>query len=178
MKEQDVILVDVNDLPLGLIPKMEAHKKGLLHRAFSIFIINKKSELMLQQRALDKYHSPGLWTNTCCSHPMKDESIISAGHRRLKEEMGFKTDLTKTFHFIYKTPFENGLIEHELDHVLLGNYEKDPIINKNEVADWKWMSLEKVKIDIGLNPSFYTVWFKIIFDQFSKKLNFSHESDS
>ena len=115
MKEQNVILVDKNDNQIGLMPKMEAHSKGLLHRAFSVFILNGKNELMLQKRAVNKYHSPGLWTNTCCSHPNEGESILSAGRRRLKEEMGIYTELNEVFHFIYKAPFDNGLIEYELD---------------------------------------------------------------
>jgi isopentenyl-diphosphate delta-isomerase len=145
---------------------MEAHEKAVLHRAFSVFIINKNGELMLQQRALDKYHSPGLWTNTCCSHQREGESNLAAGKRRLMEEMGFVTELEETISFIYKAPFDNGLTEHELDHVLIGTYEDDPIINPEEVASWKWMEVSKVKDDIAQYPELYTEWFKIIFAKF------------
>lgn len=171
MNEQNVILVDKNDNQIGLMPKMEAHSKGLLHRAFSIFIINNKNELMLQKRAFDKYHSPGLWTNTCCSHPIEGENILFAGKRRLKEEMGFSTELTEVFHFIYKAPVDNGLIEFELDHVLIGKYYKDPVININEVSDWKWMSIDLIEKDLKINTSIYTVWFKIIFEKFLDKIS-------
>jgi len=166
MQEEKVILVDTNDAQIGLMPKMEAHEKGLLHRAFSVFILNDKTELMLQQRAFDKYHSPGLWTNTCCSHQRDGESSIAAGKRRLQEEMGFTTDLEERASFIYKAPFDNGLTEHEFDHVLVGNYNDTPSINTEEVAAWKWMSLEAVKNDIAHQPETYTAWFKIIFEKF------------
>ncbi|NGX85207.1 MULTISPECIES: isopentenyl-diphosphate Delta-isomerase [Aequorivita] len=170
MEEEKVILVDENDQKIGLMPKMEAHEKGLLHRAFSVFVFNSKNELMLQQRALHKYHTPGLWANTCCSHQRDGESSIDAGKRRLSEEMGFTTDLKETTTFIYKAPFDNGLTEHELDHILIGKYEGEPNINPDEVADWKWMSLEEVKNDIQANPDIYTAWFKIIFDKFYQHL--------
>ena len=170
MEEEKVILVDENDQKIGLMPKMEAHEKGLLHRAFSVFVFNSKNELMLQQRALHKYHTPGLWANTCCSHQRDGESSIDAGKRRLSEEMGFTTDLKETTTFIYKAPFDNGLTEHELDHILIGKYEGEPNINPDEVADWKWMSLDEVKKDIQANPDIYTAWFKIIFDKFYQHL--------
>lgn len=166
MKEDFVILVDENDNPIGLMPKMEAHEKAVLHRAFSVFILNEKKELMLQQRAAHKYHSPLLWTNTCCSHQKEYETNLQAGNRRLSEEMGFQTPLKELFHFIYKAPFDNGLTEHELDHVMIGFYENNPIINEEEVATWKWMDIESVKNDIEQNPDLYTVWFKIIFEKF------------
>ncbi len=171
MIEEKVILVNEQDEQIGLMPKMEAHKKALLHRAFSVFIFNDDNELMLQQRALDKYHSPGLWTNTCCSHQRDGETNIEAGKRRLQEEMGFVVDLKESISFIYKAPFDNGLTEHEYDHVLLGNYNGDPKINKYEVADWKWMPLEEVKVDISLRPEHYTAWFKVIFDKFYQHIN-------
>ena len=132
-------------IPIGLMPKLEAHQKRFLHRAFSVFILNTKGELMLQQRAKHKYHSPGLWTNTCCSHQRDGETNIQAGKRRLQEEMGFSTELKEVTSFIYKAPFDNGLTEHEFDHVLLGHYEDDPVINLDEVSSWKWMSLSKRK---------------------------------
>lgn len=148
------------------MPKMEAHKKAVLHRAFSVFIMNAKGETMLQQRAAEKYHSPLLWTNTCCSHQRIGETNIEAGKRRLQEEMGFKTELKELFSFIYKAPFDNGLTEHELDHVMMGYFEGDPQINNKEVASWKWMKPEDIKQDILRSPKEYTAWFKIIFEKF------------
>jgi len=166
MKEEKVIIVDREDNSVGTLPKMEAHEKGVLHRAFSVFILNQKGELMLQQRALHKYHSPGLWTNTCCSHQREGEENLQAGTRRLEEEMGFSVPLEELFSFIYKAPFDNGLTEHELDHVMLGYYEGIPEINSDEVNTWKWMSLNEIASDLTVNPESYTVWFKIIFERF------------
>ena len=166
MTEENVILVNQNDEQIGLMPKLEAHEKAVLHRAFSVFILNSENEIMLQQRAYQKYHSPLLWTNTCCSHQREGESNIEAGSRRLFEEMGFKTELKELFHFIYKAPFDNGLTEHELDHVMIGYYNENPEINLEEVEDWKWMKIEDIKEDIEKQPEIYTVWFKIIFDEF------------
>lgn len=166
MIEEMVILVNEVDKKIGLMPKQEAHEKALLHRAFSVFIFNDKKELMLQQRAFDKYHSPGLWTNTCCSHQRDGESNIEAGKRRLNEEMGFESELKETISFIYKAPFDNGLTEHEFDHILIGFYNDTPNLNPDEVANWKWMPVEDIKKDISKNPDSYTAWFKIIFDKF------------
>lgn len=166
MKEENVILVNQFDEEIGTMPKMEAHQKAVLHRAFSVFIMNHKGETMLQQRAAEKYHSPLLWTNTCCSHQRVGESNIEAGKRRLQEEMGIDADLKELFHFIYKAPFDNGLTEHELDHVMMGHYEGEPLINREEVADWKWMKPEAIKNDISQAPEKYTAWFKIIFERF------------
>ena len=166
MKEEQVILVNESDEILGYMNKLEAHEKGVLHRAFSIFILNDNREVMLQQRAKDKYHSPLLWTNTCCSHQRAGESNEQAAKRRLEEEMGFVTELKELFYFIYKTPFDNGLTEHELDYVLIGKYNKQPIINKKEVEDWKWMKLNDIKTEIEIHPEKYTSWFKIIFEKF------------
>ena len=166
MIEENVILVNQNDEQIGLMPKLEAHEKAILHRAFSVFILNTKNEIMLQQRAHQKYHSPLLWTNTCCSHQREGETNIEAGSRRLFEEMGFNAELKELFHFIYKAPFDNGLTEHELDHVMIGYYNEKPLINPDEVEDWKWMKIEDVKSDIQKQPEIYTVWFKIIFDEF------------
>jgi len=166
LKEEEVILVNQDDEQIGTMPKMEAHEKAVLHRAFSVFIMNDCGETMLQQRAADKYHSPLLWTNTCCSHQRVGESNIDAGKRRLQEEMGFVTELEELFSFIYKAPFDNGLTEHELDHVMIGRYEDNPDINRDEVADWKWMQPIEIKKDIGDNPQKYTAWFKIIFEKF------------
>ena len=166
MVEEKVILVNEKDEQIGLMPKMEAHEKALLHRAFSVFIFNDENELMLQQRALEKYHTPGLWTNTCCSHQRDGESNLEAGKRRLQEEMGFVVDLEESISFIYKAPFDNGLTEHEYDHIMLGTYNGTPNINPEEVASWKWMTLEAVKADIAQQPEIYTAWFKVIFDKF------------
>ncbi|WP_298778086.1 isopentenyl-diphosphate Delta-isomerase [uncultured Polaribacter sp.] len=168
--EEQVILVDKNDNQIGTMAKMEAHEKAVLHRAFSVFIFNKKGELMLQQRAAHKYHSPLLWTNTCCSHQREGETNIEAGKRRLQEEMGFVTEIKEVFSFIYKAPFDNGLTEHELDHVLVGYFEEEPNINKEEVEDYKWMLLTDVKSDIEKKPNEYTEWFKIIFKESYEKL--------
>lgn len=165
MAKEQVILVDKQDNPIGLMEKMEAHRKALLHRAFSVFIFNDKGELMLQQRAEEKYHSPLLWTNTCCSHQRDKEMNIEAGKRRLQEEMGFVCELKNVFSFVYKAPFDNGLTEHEFDHVMVGFYNKYPKINKKEVKDFRWMLLEDVKEDIQQNPQEYTEWFKIIFNK-------------
>jgi len=170
MKEEQVILVNEANEQVGTMSKLEAHKKAVLHRAFSVFVFNDKNELLLQQRAVSKYHSPLLWTNTCCSHQRVGESNIEAGKRRLHEEMGFSTELKDVFSFIYKAPFDNGLTEHELDHVLVGNYNKNPEINKEEVEAFKWMTLEAVKIDIELQPEIYTAWFKIIFKEYYQRL--------
>ena len=172
MVEEQVILVDKDDNQIGLMPKMEAHEKALLHRAFSVFTFNDKGQLLLQQRAADKYHSPLLWTNTCCSHQRNGETNLEAGKRRLQEEMGFTCELEEVFSFIYKAPFDNGLTEHELDHVLIGKYNEDPIINTEEVESFKWMTLVEVKNDIEQQPETYTAWFKIIFkESFDKIIN-------
>ena len=163
--EEQVILVDTYDLPKGKMEKIEAHEKGLLHRAFSVFIFNSKNELLLQQRAKDKYHSSGLWTNTCCSHPRWGESNLDAAKRRLKEEMGMECDLRYGFNFIYKSEFEDGLIEHELDHVFFGTSDELPKINKTEVESFRYMSLEDLQNEIKNNPKNYTTWLKICLDR-------------
>ncbi|WP_372794952.1 isopentenyl-diphosphate Delta-isomerase [Lutibacter sp.] len=166
MIEEQVILVNEKDEQIGLMPKMEAHEKAILHRAFSVFIFNDKNELMLQQRAADKYHSPLLWTNSCCSHQRNGESNIEAGKRRLQEEMGFVCELKEVTSFIYKAPFENGLTEHELDHIMIGYFNENPKINKEEVESFKWMTVEEVKNDMLEHPDIYTEWFKIIFEKY------------
>lgn len=170
MEEEKVILVDVNDNPVGLMEKMEAHEKAVLHRAFSVFVFNGNGELLLQQRAMHKYHSPGLWTNTCCSHQRPGETNLQAGRRRLREEMGFECELQDMFFFIYKAEFDNGLTEHELDHVLVGNCDKEPQINADEVADYKWMDLESLREDMRVHSDRYTEWFKIIFREYYQRL--------
>ena len=166
MIEEQVILVNENDEQIGLMPKMEAHEKAVLHRAFSVFVFNEKNQLILQQRAANKYHSPLLWTNTCCSHQRNGETNIEAGKRRLQEEMGFVCELEEKTSFIYKAPFDNGLTEHELDHVMVGYYNENPIINREEVENFKYMTVEEVKQDMLVNPEIYTAWFKIIFEKF------------
>ncbi|MGG8496543.1 isopentenyl-diphosphate Delta-isomerase [Tenacibaculum sp. TC6] len=168
---EHVILVDEQDNPIGVMEKIEAHEKALLHRAFSVFVFNHKGDLLLQQRAKEKYHSPLLWTNTCCSHQREGETNIEAGKRRLQEEMGFSCDLEEVFSFIYKAPFDNGLTEHELDHVMVGKYEEDPDVNSEEVEAYKWMPLNEVKSDIENRPEIYTEWFKIIFKESYDKIS-------
>jgi len=170
MKEEQVILVNENNVQIGTMPKLEAHEKAVLHRAFSVFVFNDKEELLLQQRASSKYHSPLLWTNTCCSHQRVGESNVEAGKRRLFEEMGFVTELEEVFSFIYKAPFDNGLTEYELDHVMIGKCNENPKINPEEVRDFKWITLEAVKTDIEEQPEVYTAWFKIIFKEYYQRL--------
>ena len=164
--EEFVVLVNEDDNQTGLMEKQQAHVAGLLHRAFSVFIFNSKGELMLQQRAASKYHSPTLWTNTCCSHPRVNETYIEAAHRRLVEEMGFDCSLTFSFSFIYKASLDNGLTEHELDHVFIGTFDGEPNLNKDEVMDYRWVEMEDLKNDISKNPQHYTAWFKIIFNHY------------
>lgn len=168
--EEQVILVDLNDFPKGQMDKMEAHQKGLLHRAFSVFIFNSKNELLLQQRAINKYHSGGLWTNTCCSHPRIGEDNLSAAKRRLFEEMGMTSELTYQFNFTYKVTFEDGLTEHELDHVFFGFSDERPNINHTEVEDYRYLNLSLLKSDIEMNPSEYTPWLKICLNKVIRHL--------
>jgi len=160
---ETVVLVNEQDVEIGLMEKMEAHEKALLHRAFSVFVFNQKGELLLQQRALRKYHSGGLWTNTCCSHPRPNEDTLAAAHRRLQEEMGFDTELTKAFDFTYKADFSNGLSEHEFDHVFIGTYEGLIEPNFDEVESYAYRSLTTIDIAIKTNPDFFTEWFLIAF---------------
>jgi len=159
----DIILVDENDNQIGIMEKIEAHEKGLLHRCFSIFILNSKGEMMLQKRADGKYHCGGLWTNTCCSHPKPNEGNKEAAHRRLKEEMGFDCELKEIFNFTYYKKFDNGLIEHEFDHVFIGNYDGDPELNSDEVSDWQWVSPKYLDKDTDSNPNKYTYWFVLAY---------------
>lgn len=166
MMDDQVILVNEKDEPMGIMDKLEAHQKGLLHRAFSIFIFNDTGELLLQRRAKEKYHSPGLWTNTCCSHPRPEESTLYAAKRRLKEEMGIETSLEKKFDFIYRVQLDNNLIEYEFDHVFTGQYNGMPIVNLNEVSEYKWVSIHELKSGIGKHPEKYSEWLKIAIDSF------------
>jgi isopentenyl-diphosphate Delta-isomerase len=161
----DVILVDKKDNKIEIMEKIEAHKKGLLHRAFSIFIFNSNNELLLQKRADSKYHSPGLWTNTCCSHPIPNSTLEIDIHERLKNEMGFDCELKKSFTFIYKAEFDNGLTENEFDHVFIGNYNDEPKPNEKEVSDYKWITLDELKKDIVNNPNIYTYWLKKVINR-------------
>lgn len=163
--EEQVILVNEADVEVGTMGKMEAHQLGILHRALSVFIFNNKGELLLQQRAANKYHSPGEWTNTCCSHPRPSETTKDAAIRRLQEEMGITSDLTFAFDFTYQTPFSNRLIEHEFDHVFVGQSDDLPVINPLEVADYRYIKLTDLKEDLIKNPQRYTVWLKICFDK-------------
>lgn len=161
----NVILVDPSDKQIGISEKLEAHKKGLLHRAFSVFLFNNQNQLLLQRRAEEKYHSAGLWTNTCCSHPSPGEFLIKSAQNRLKEEMGISTSLTPLFSFIYRAEFDNGLIEHELDHVFIGTFNAAPLPNPNEVGEWKYASIEEIKKEIEQDPESYTFWFKLIYER-------------
>ncbi len=162
----NIILVDERDREIGKGAKLAVHQAGQLHRAFSILVFNGKGELLLQQRAKNKYHSGGLWANTCCSHPRVGESLDIATHRRLQEEMGFDCEIKETFSFIYKVKLDKGLTEHEYDHVFVSYYDGEIRPNPDEVADYKWLSVENIKKDINLNPDIYAPWFKIIIKEF------------
>ena len=167
---QEVILVNGQDEQTGVMEKMEAHQKGLLHRAFSIFIFNSRGEMLLQQRASSKYHSPDLWTNACCSHPQPGESTEQAATRRLREELGFETKLSGIFSFTYRAVFENGLTEHEFDHVLIGTYNGQVFPNVDEVKDYCFMKPEKIRESLSSHPHKYTEWFKIAFPKLEEYL--------
>src|SRR6185295_19331324 len=167
---EEVILVNEQDEQTGTIEKMEAHRKALLHRAFSIFIFNTRGEMLLQQRALGKYHSPGLWTNTCSSHPRPGEGVESAAARRLKEEMGIETSLIKIFDFIYRTEFDNGLTEFEFDHVYTGTYSGQLNPDKQEVKDYCFRSMEDIEDDLLQRPEKYSAWFRIAFPELRVRL--------
>ena len=165
-----VVLVDENDTPLGTMEKMEAHEKGVLHRAFSVFIFNSNGKMLLQQRAFSKYHSGGLWTNTCCSHPRENETTIDAAHRRLQEEMGFDCEISKEFDFIYKKELDKGLTEHELDHVFIGEYEGEINFNTEEVCAYIFKPVQEVLDDVNHFPEKYTEWFKICLNEVVKRV--------
>ena len=158
---EEVVLVDRSDAPIGTMEKLEAHKQGLLHRAFSVFVFNSNRELMLQRRALHKYHSGGLWTNTCCSHPRPGELVEAAAHRRLEEEMGFDCTIDFAFHFIYEAHLDQNLVEHELDHVFTGTYDGPVHPNPDEVAEVRFISMEQLHQELQTHPEQYTEWFKI-----------------
>ena len=163
MNDQQVIRVDEQDNPIGFVEKMEAHQKGLLHRAFSVFIFNAENKMLLQQRALNKYHSPGLWSNACCSHPFPGEETAPAAQRRLSEEMGFTTPLSKVFDFVYAISFDNGLTENEFDHVFVGWFDGPVQINTDEVKDYLFMPMDAIKKNLDSRPELYTGWFHIAF---------------
>ena len=162
---EHVILVDADDVEMGTMPKMEAHLEGKLHRAFSVFIFNSGGELLLQRRALDKYHSGGQWTNTCCSHPREGEDTLLAAQRRLMEEMGMIADLSHEFSFLYKAELSNGLTEHEYDHVFFGITDQVPDPDPEEVADFRYLQLAVLQEELNVHPEQYTEWLKICFDR-------------
>ena len=165
MKNQEVILVTAQDEAIGVMEKMEAHRKGLLHRAFSVFIFDREGKMLLQQRAAQKYHGGLLWTNACCSHPYPNETVQDAAERRVQEEMGFTTSLTETFAFTYRAEVENGLIEHEFDHVFTGEYEGEIKPDSEEVAAFAYYSMDEIAAQMMEKPSSFTTWFRIAFPQ-------------
>ena len=160
---EQVILVDANDIATGTMEKMEAHEKAVLHRAFSVFIFNARGDMLLQQRAISKYHSGGLWTNSCCSHPRPGEDTHTAASRRLQEEMGFFTPIEKVFDFTYQAAFDNGLTEHEFDHVFVGYYDGKIMPDEKEVSSYAYWSMEKIDALIVDEPTLFTAWFRIAF---------------
>ena len=161
-----VILVNEKDEPVGSMDKLEVHEKGLLHRAFSVFVFNNAGQLLLQKRANNKYHSANLWANTCCSHPYPQENTLDAARRRLKEEMGINIDLEKKFDFIYQAKLDNGLTEHEFDHVYVGQYNGQPHLNLTEASEYRWIGIRELKIEIRVQPKEFTEWLKIAIDFF------------
>lgn len=165
IEKEFVVLVDANDNDIGTMEKMEAHEKAVMHRAFSIFIFNTKGEMLIHQRAFSKYHTPGLWTNACCSHPRLGETLQQATSRRLREEMGMEADIKKIFDFVYKADVGQGLIEHEFDHVFVGTTDVLPNINREEVETYSYIKMDDLRNDINMHPEKYTVWFKIAFDR-------------
>jgi isopentenyl-diphosphate delta-isomerase len=167
---EEVILVNEADAPVGTMEKMEAHRKALLHRAFSVFIFNSRGEMLLQRRASGKYHSPGLWTNACCSHPRPGEETHSAASRRLAEEMGFTTRLEKLFDFTYRSEFDNGLTEFEFDHVFVGQYDADIHPDAAEVSDYCYQSLDEIKQGMEARPDHFTSWFHLAFPLVTEKI--------
>lgn len=178
MSSTSVILVDKQDNPVGTIEKLAAHQQGLLHRAFSILIFNSKMEMLIHKRAENKYHSGGLWTNACCSHPLPDETVIDAGKRRLIEEMGIEAELKPLYHFIYRAELDNDLIEHELDHVLYGFSDDQPAANEKEVSDWKYTHVDKIIKDMEENGENYTFWFKQIINKLDEHIEQIHSDGS
>ncbi|OYQ63061.1 isopentenyl-diphosphate delta-isomerase [Pseudanabaena sp. SR411] len=168
--EEQVILVDISDRQVGIAEKLQAHRDGSLHRAFSIFVLNSQNQLLLQKRAKHKYHSGGLWTNTCCSHPRPNEMTLDAAHRRLQEEMGFDCELQELFSFVYRAQLDHELTEYEFDHLLLGYSDHEPVLNPEEAEDWKWIDLKVLQADIQKNPQSYTYWLRDCCDRFITEL--------
>jgi isopentenyl-diphosphate delta-isomerase len=167
---EQVILVDNQDNQIGLMEKMEAHEKALLHRAFSVFLFNTKGEMLLQRRAFTKYHSGGLWTNACCSHPRPGETNLQAANRRTFEELGIRPNIKHAFSFTYKAAFDNGLTEHEFDHVFVGTYEGPIEPNPEEVSEYCYKSIADIRLQMQQDPHHFTEWFKIAFDEVGKHL--------
>lgn len=166
MQDDLLVLVDQLDREIGVGEKMAVHRSGQLHRAFSIFVTNSQGEILLQQRAWSKYHSGGLWTNTCCSHPRPGELVIEAAHRRLQEEMGFDCELRELFSFIYCAHLDGGLIEHEYDYVFGGKFDGIPIVNPLEVANWRWIDAKTLEKEINDRPDRFTYWLRNCYQQF------------
>jgi len=164
-EEERVILVDGNDVEQGSAEKLRAHAEGALHRAFSVFVFNHRGELLLQRRAVDKYHSGGLWSNTCCGHPRPGEETESAARRRLREEMGFECDLTRLFAFRYRLELDGGLSEHEYDHVFIGRYDGEPVPTPGEVDGWRWVPLDTVRREVKEGAERYTRWFPLLLER-------------
>ena len=169
-EQEAVILVDESDRPVGIMEKMEAHRRALLHRAFSVFIFNSMGEMLLQQRAKEKYHSAGLWTNACCSHPRPGEDTREAAIRRLREELGFSTELEKLFEFTYRSAFDNGLTEYEFDHVFIGKYDREITPNGAEVSDYRFLSFPAIETEMEVAPERFTSWFRLAFPRVKNKM--------
>ena len=169
--QQFLVLVNESDEPIGVMEKMEVHRKALLHRAFSVFVFNREGEMLLQKRALTKYHSGGLWTNACCSHPYPDETLVQAARRRLIEELGFETEVKPAFSFIYKAALDNDLTEHEFDHVLIGAYHGAILPNAEEVSDYCYRNMVDLRQQLELHPSQFTAWFQLAFPMLEDYLN-------
>jgi len=176
MEEPLVVHVNSHDEALGFYPKMFVHEKAMLHRAVSILIFNSKREWLLQKRAQSKYHSGGLWTNSCCSHPYPEEDVKNAAERRLKEEMGMTVELEKSFDFIYKKELDKGLTEHEFDHVFIGYSDASPTLNHQEAEDWTYLTSQEIELSMKIEPESYTEWFKILFPIANKKVKILKEA--
>ena len=170
-KVEEVVLVDETDRPVGTMEKIEAHRKALLHRAFSVFIFNGQGNMLLQKRAAGKYHSPGLWTNACCSHPRPGEDIAAAAARRLREELGFETPLTRLFAFTYRSEYDNGLTEFEFDHVFLGRYDGSILPDTAEVGDYCYRAMDEIRADLQTSPARFTTWFHLAFPLVSENMS-------
>lgn len=163
--EEQVVLVDENDNAIGVEGKAAVHRSGKLHRAISVFIFDAGNRVLLQQRASTKYHSAGLWSNTCCTHPRPEEDNITAANRRLREEMGIECELSKAFSFVYQASLPNCLVEHEYDHIFFGRYDGEPVPNRDEADDWQWMDMEKLSVDVKRNPDSYSFWLAVCLDR-------------